>query len=229
MAHSVKAGTRLVVNHSPEPFSNIALSLGEDVAVIGGLALMKNDPLLALIVFSVVLIAIAYLGPKLLRAVKVNAFLVWRKIASPAAGDAETELSATLPADLDLAFHKANLAGEKLAWAVPCISAAAKNIPGNVFGYLVATEAQPATVAFLAKRRWRTIAAPLELASYKVVHEPKLLSENIVLYSLEKKPKFVFLFDRSQREVVKQVTARLQAHLLASQTSRAIPVEPVAV
>src|SRR3984957_2510392 len=27
--HFVKASTRLVVNHSPEPFSNIALSLGE--------------------------------------------------------------------------------------------------------------------------------------------------------------------------------------------------------
>ena len=28
--HSMKAGTRLVVNHSPEPFSNIALSFAED-------------------------------------------------------------------------------------------------------------------------------------------------------------------------------------------------------
>ena len=225
MAHSVKAGTRLVVNHSPEPFSNIALSLGEDAAVIGGLVLMKSDPLLALIVFSVVLLAIAYLGPKLWRAVKVNAFLIWRKISSPAADQAETELTANLPADLDLALHKANLGAEKLAWAVPCISAAAKGIPGNVFGYLIATDAQPATVAFLAKRRWRTIAVRLDLVSYKVAHEAKLLSENIVLYSLEKKPKFVFLFDRSQRALVKEITGRLQTHLLASTANNAAKTE----
>jgi len=31
--HSVKAATRLAVNHSPEPFSNIALSLAGDAAV----------------------------------------------------------------------------------------------------------------------------------------------------------------------------------------------------
>jgi hypothetical protein len=228
MAHSVKAGTRLVVNHSPEPFSNIALSLGEDAAVIGGLALMKNDPLLALILFSVVLLAIAYFGPKLWRAVKVNVFLLWRKIASPAADQADTELSAMLPSDLDLALHKANLAGDKLAWAVPCISAAAREIPGNVFGYLIATDAQPATVAFLAKRRWRTIAVPLNLASYKVAHEAKLLSENVVLYSLEKKPKYVFVFDRSQRALVKQITGRLQTHLLALNAGETLQPEAVA-
>src|SRR5450432_1307254 len=40
MTHGVKAGTRLVANGSPEPFSNIALSVTEDAAVVGGLALL---------------------------------------------------------------------------------------------------------------------------------------------------------------------------------------------
>src|SRR5256714_7476290 len=40
LAHTAKATTRLVSNTSPEPFSNIALSLGEDAAVLGGLALL---------------------------------------------------------------------------------------------------------------------------------------------------------------------------------------------
>ena len=38
--HGAKAGTRLLVNASPEPFSNVAVSLGEDVTVVGGLGLM---------------------------------------------------------------------------------------------------------------------------------------------------------------------------------------------
>lgn len=35
LSHAVKAGTRMAVNTSPEPFSNIALSLAEDLAVAG--------------------------------------------------------------------------------------------------------------------------------------------------------------------------------------------------
>ena len=49
--HTVKATSRLVVNASPEPFSNIAASLAEDGLVIGGLALMAWNPIVALGVF----------------------------------------------------------------------------------------------------------------------------------------------------------------------------------
>ena len=39
-----KATTRAAVNTSPEPFSNIALSLAEDAAVIGGAWLLAEHP-----------------------------------------------------------------------------------------------------------------------------------------------------------------------------------------
>ncbi|MGA7212831.1 MAG: DUF4126 domain-containing protein, partial [Terrimicrobiaceae bacterium] len=39
-AHAAKAGARLIANVSPEPFSNIGLSLGEDAMVLGGLGLL---------------------------------------------------------------------------------------------------------------------------------------------------------------------------------------------
>src|SRR3954468_6842946 len=48
ITHTAKSGTRLASNASPEPFSNIALSVGEDIAVVGGLALIHYNPLLAL-------------------------------------------------------------------------------------------------------------------------------------------------------------------------------------
>jgi hypothetical protein len=213
--HSAKAGTRLVVNHSPEPFSNIALSLTEDAGVIGGLFLIKQDPILALIVFSLILIAIAYFGPKLFRAAKVQAWLIWRKVASPAADQLETELPKTLPHELDIAFHTVNLDSDRIAWAVPCISTSARNIPANHFGCLVATESRTGSVAFVAKRRWLHVAEEISLDRYKVAHEPKFLSENVVLYSLEKKPKYVFIFARSQRAVVKMLVASLQERLAA--------------
>ena len=39
-AHAAKAGVRLMANVSPEPISNIGLSLGEDALVLGGLGLI---------------------------------------------------------------------------------------------------------------------------------------------------------------------------------------------
>ncbi len=219
MVHGVKAGTRLVANHSPEPFSNIALSVTEDVAVLGGLALIRHDPTLALIVFSILLLAIAYFGPKLFRAVKVNAWLFWKKLTSPASDLLETELPKTLPHELEIACHSANLLGEKIVWAVPCVCASARSLPANLFGYLIATEGDPSRLAFVARRRWSKAAQQFDLSTYKLAHEPKFLSENLVLYSLEKKPKFVFLFARSQRPVVKAVAVSLRGRLESVQTA----------
>ena len=216
MTHGMKAGTRLVVNHSPEPFSNIALSVTEDLAVVGGLALIWRDPVLALIVFSLVLVAIGFFGPKLWRAVKVHGWLIWKKVTSPAADHLATELPKTLPHELDIAHLSVNLERDPIAWAVPCVSTAARGLPGNLFGYLIATERAAPKLAFVAKRRFRHLAEELDLATYKLAHEPKFLSENLVLYSLEKKPKYIFVFARSQRPLVQALAASLQERLAIS-------------
>lgn len=47
MTHAAKAATRLAVNTSPEPFSNIAVSTGEDLATAGLLALALAYPVTA--------------------------------------------------------------------------------------------------------------------------------------------------------------------------------------
>ena len=47
-SHALKAGSRVLVNASPEPLSNIGVSATEDVAAIGLLALALANPLLAL-------------------------------------------------------------------------------------------------------------------------------------------------------------------------------------
>lgn len=50
VSHSAKAGTRAVVNASPEPFSNIAVSTGEDVATGGMIFLALSNPVAAIFV-----------------------------------------------------------------------------------------------------------------------------------------------------------------------------------
>jgi hypothetical protein len=59
MSHGAKAGTRAVVNASPEPFSNIAVSTGEDVASGGLLFLALSNPVAAIFVaFLLVIVAV---------------------------------------------------------------------------------------------------------------------------------------------------------------------------
>ena len=65
LTHAGKAGARVMVNASPEPFSNIVVSAAEDVATTGLLALAYTHPLVAggiagvLIAFAVWLILLA--------------------------------------------------------------------------------------------------------------------------------------------------------------------------
>jgi len=67
--HLTKAGTRVMVNASPEPFSNWTLSLLEDVFVVGLGLLTLKYPLLALGVAVVLLVFIIIFARVLLRAV----------------------------------------------------------------------------------------------------------------------------------------------------------------
>ncbi|TAL50310.1 MAG: DUF4126 domain-containing protein [Methylovulum sp.] len=58
-SHVTKAGTRILINTSPEPFSNWFASVGEDVAVIAGVWACINHPILflaALVVFILLMI-----------------------------------------------------------------------------------------------------------------------------------------------------------------------------
>jgi hypothetical protein len=55
-SHSVKAGSRLAINASPEPFTNIAASLGEDVTVLGVMVLVLHHPWVALGVTATLLV-----------------------------------------------------------------------------------------------------------------------------------------------------------------------------
>ena len=59
--HFGKAGTRAVVNASPEPFSNIGVSLVEDTMVAGGLALALANPIILLVLLIVFVLALVLL------------------------------------------------------------------------------------------------------------------------------------------------------------------------
>ncbi|QIK72943.1 DUF4126 domain-containing protein [Propioniciclava coleopterorum] len=57
LSHLTKAGIRLAVNTSPEPFTNVAASSAGDVAVTGIATLVALAPIAAAVVVAVLLIA----------------------------------------------------------------------------------------------------------------------------------------------------------------------------
>lgn len=62
VSHGAKAGTRAIVNASPEPFSNVAVSTGEDIVTGGLLYLVLQQPVAAgLVAVALLLGAIALL------------------------------------------------------------------------------------------------------------------------------------------------------------------------
>ena len=70
VSHAAKAGGRLLLNASPEPFSNWGSSITEDVLVIAGLWLAIMHPFWFLAALTVFIIFIVWLLPRLWRLLK---------------------------------------------------------------------------------------------------------------------------------------------------------------
>ncbi|MGH7817223.1 MAG: DUF4126 domain-containing protein, partial [Candidatus Binatia bacterium] len=69
-AHGAKATTRLAINASPEPFSNWAASVTEDIAVLGSIWMIFNHPIIMMILVVSFLALTVWLVPKIFRLAK---------------------------------------------------------------------------------------------------------------------------------------------------------------
>jgi hypothetical protein len=68
--HATKAGSRVMINTSPEPVSNWTASIGEDLAVIGGVWAALNHPYVFLALLVLFVLLMVWLLPRLWRGVK---------------------------------------------------------------------------------------------------------------------------------------------------------------
>ena len=85
--HSSKMGIRLLAHAAPEPVTHSAISIAEDVGVIGLLLLAYNYPYIAVPVLLALLGAMVWLAPLLLRILRlaVSGTIVWlESMAGPA-------------------------------------------------------------------------------------------------------------------------------------------------
>ena len=68
--HFTKAGSRAIINTSPEPFSNWAASATEDVAVAGGLLTAFFYPWIMLVFLALFALLVVWLLPRLWRGLR---------------------------------------------------------------------------------------------------------------------------------------------------------------
>ena len=97
--HATKAGTRVLINTSPEPVTNWIASLGEDATAIVGIFLALHYPWLFLALLVVFLLLLAWFLPKLWRGIKkvfgaLGRLLGFGKPKEPAPLDTPVMLSA---------------------------------------------------------------------------------------------------------------------------------------
>uniref|UniRef100_UPI0012EDD50F DUF4126 domain-containing protein n=1 Tax=Desulfosarcina cetonica TaxID=90730 RepID=UPI0012EDD50F len=71
--HGLKAGSRLLINTSPEPFTNWTASVLEDVAVIGGIWTALYHPWLFIALLALFILLMIWLLPRLWRGIKMLA------------------------------------------------------------------------------------------------------------------------------------------------------------
>lgn len=69
-SHVTKAGSRVVINASPEPFSNWFASLGEDIAVMGSIWLAISHPYIFLGCFVLFVLLMIWLLPRIWAGIK---------------------------------------------------------------------------------------------------------------------------------------------------------------
>jgi hypothetical protein len=89
--HATKAGSRVMINTSPEPVSNWTVSLAEDIAVFGGLWAALNYPVAFLAVLAVFIGLMIWLLPKIWRGVRA----IFRRLSAWLSGNPRPEPSVT--------------------------------------------------------------------------------------------------------------------------------------
>ncbi len=197
-AHSIKAGTRLAVNASPEPFSNVALSVTEDVAVVGGLALTALNPVFMLAVVVFVLSLGLYLAPKVWRSMAMRSSLLFNRIARPRPAGVADALPAELSPNAHMAFKQARPEERTVSWALPAFVRRAPGLKSGFYGWLIGTREHPGVITFVPRTGIARHVQDFDVSGFDVALEDRLLSERLTLYAGNRKDRLVFVFHAHQ-------------------------------
>ena len=215
LAHGFKSGTRLAINASPEPVSNIAASVTEDIAVLGGLTLMSVNPILAAVFFLTFLGISAYLTPKLFRRIKGFFWLVGCKIASFfSKPNPEILLRGGLTSSENQKLGSILGRRPEPLWSARVLVGRCKKFPHftpMTFGRLITEEQNLGSIHFIGRRFWRRYHTELVLDGLEITHEPRFFSQDVVFYDLEGNRKLILKLPSGHRAMASRIVEGLIA------------------
>ncbi|HUF63594.1 MAG TPA: DUF4126 domain-containing protein [Verrucomicrobiales bacterium] len=218
VSHGAKASTRVAINHSPEPVSNVAMSLAEDAVVIGGTVAALAYPRVTAAVCVVFLAVSLWVLPKAFRHFRATWWLIWKRLAPAPSdgnggreplgiGELPVETVRSLRAHLGVAGD-ANLV---LHWAVPALTGGGKRLRGwsrNVRGWLVNREDRE--VYFAGRRLFRPFIRRIDLQGASYHREKGPLSESISLVWEDKGAEALFRVSRSDSPALDRIATWLE-------------------
>jgi len=205
-SHTAKAGARLLANTSPEPVSNIGLSLGEDVIVLGGLGLILFNPVIAGILAIVLLGIVWAILPRILRSIRATTWLAWRKLNNPA--NQAQPRAQTLPTGCERDLRRAHASQAPIKSAVFCLSGGGQDLAKNHPGWLVTFEGEPASAFFVAPRLRGPLIVEIPTAEIATERKSKFLSEVLFLHGKDPQS---FHFERGHFAEADRLAQELQA------------------
>jgi len=184
--HSTKAGTRLLVNHSPEPVSNWTVSVAEDVGVLGGAYLAFQHPVLTLALLCVFLTAFIYFGPKLVRMLKAEFVWVGGRIASWLGRERKgrlknqhQEVVDSLPARFAEKALQLIDREERLTFALPCFSGRMPRVGRFTRGVVVGTNA--GRLWYLGRKNFRIRSKLVPFVGTSVEFRKRFLFDEVLI------------------------------------------------
>jgi hypothetical protein len=205
--HATKAGIRLVANGSPEPFSNIVLSLAEDAFAIGGAWITVRYPTAAGLTAVAFLVVFLLVAPRLLRVLRAHAMAVAALVRSwlgreRAADDLFDDLPKGYAALLPEGFGGPGDA------ALRCIAGPGVGARRGQLGYLCLAGEQ--TLVWLGRRGFGTRSHPIDLTGMNEIGvRPGILFDELCLRSGARTIRLRFTRDR--RPVIEGLVTRLNA------------------
>jgi len=221
-AHLAKAGTRLVANTSPEPVSNIGLSLGEDAIVLGGIGLLIWHPVAALVVILLLLIGTWIVLPKLLRSIRATTWLAWRKLNEPARGIDDDNILRRLPGACELILRRAYATTETVTLAVPCLSGGGPRMPRNIFGWLVRLDG--GRTFFISSRWFSSLVIEIPINNAAIERESRFLVEKLRITPVDESG-YTFLLERGSGALADRVADILRGERPEPETTVAALTE----
>ncbi len=211
MTHGLKSGTRLAVNTSPEPVTNVTMSVTEDLAVIGGLALMSLNPFIFAAICLVFLVLAAFVVPRLARRCRAMFWLAGKKISSLFRRGATPDEPPAPPEHCAYLERKLGQAPE-IAWSLPVLVGRNRRmgkLTTHTFGMVFALKTDESALHFVGRRSGRLYHQPIPVADMEVALDNRWLSQDVVLEDREKGRLATFKFAPGYGALARRLCAEL--------------------